>query len=132
MVRLFQEGTTIILAGSETSARVLTRAIYELAANTEYVSRIRQELRVEAVRVGQNAEDLTLNELEHLPWLTAVIKESLRIAAIITARLPRCPHESLQYRQWTIPAMVGVNLHAIWMCDADAANIADTCEFDTL
>ncbi|KAK5135452.1 hypothetical protein LTR08_005240 [Meristemomyces frigidus] len=110
VTRLFQEGVNVIIAGSETTARVMTRAIYELTANPDVMSRARQELKAEAARVGRPVEELTLNELEHLPWLAAVLKESLRMAAIVTSRLPRCPHEPMQYKQWTIPAMTPVSL----------------------
>ena len=40
---------------------------------------------------------------------TGVIKESLRITALVTSRLPLIsPHEHLQYHDWNIPPNVGL------------------------
>ncbi|KAK4541403.1 hypothetical protein LTR36_008004 [Oleoguttula mirabilis] len=110
VTRLFQEGVNVIIAGSETTARVLTRALYELTVNRDALIKTRHELRDTATRLDRSVEELTLTELEHLPWLAAVIKEALRIAAIPTSRLPLQAHEPLQYKQWTTPAMTPVSL----------------------
>ena len=112
--RLFHEGVNIIAAGSETTARLLTRVMYELTANPNAFIKARREVNEAADRTNKLVDGLTLVELERLPWLTAAIKESLRVAAIISSRLPLCPHEPLQYRMWTIPAMVSVCPSAVW------------------
>lgn len=47
---------------------------------------------------------------------TAVIREGIRLASVVTTRLPRsAPDEVLQYKEWDIPAgvsgaMILVNL----------------------
>lgn len=38
---------------------------------------------------------------------SAVLKEGLRLSAVVTTRLPRsAPEEALQYEKWTIPPRV--------------------------
>ncbi|KAK5122214.1 hypothetical protein LTR85_004124 [Meristemomyces frigidus] len=110
LTRLFHEGMNVIIAGSETTARVLTRALYELTANPDVFIKTRQELQETASRLCRPVSEVTLTELEHLPYFIAVTKEALRIAAIPTSRLPLLAPEPLQYGQWTIPAMTPVSL----------------------
>ncbi|KAK4552504.1 hypothetical protein LTR86_010348 [Recurvomyces mirabilis] len=110
LARLYDEGQNVMIAGSETSARILTRVIYELLTNTDELSRLHTELAEAQEQHSRCAQDLTWLELERLPWLTGIVKESLRIANIATSRLPVKPHESLRYLGWTIPAMTQVSL----------------------
>ncbi|KAL8729123.1 MAG: hypothetical protein Q9166_004954 [cf. Caloplaca sp. 2 TL-2023] len=68
--RITQEGFLVIVAGSETSARVLTAATYHLLANPETaLRRLTDELAV--VFVDQKSR-VDLRVLEQLPWLTPV------------------------------------------------------------
>ncbi|KAK5166725.1 uncharacterized protein LTR77_008269 [Saxophila tyrrhenica] len=108
--RLTDEAFSMIVTGGETSAKVLTRAIYYLAVDEPAFQRLRAELREALERANRNASALTLLELERLPWLTAIIRESLRISALVTSRLPLQPHTPLQYDRWIIPAMTPVSL----------------------
>lgn len=116
LARLYDEGQNVMIAGSETSARILTRVIYELLTNTDELSRLHTELAEAQEQHSRCAQDLTWLELERLPWLTGIVKESLRIANIATSRLPVKPHESLRYLGWTIPAMVSLNLELFYEC----------------
>ncbi|KAL9013617.1 MAG: hypothetical protein Q9173_001694 [Seirophora scorigena] len=40
----------------------------------------------------------------------AVVKESLRISAVVTSRLPVMAHEELKYREWVIPRRTPISL----------------------
>jgi cytochrome P450 len=123
--RLVQEAIGIIVAGSETVAKILTRTAYELTTNPSVLLKARKELADAAARLGK--PQLGLADLEKLPYLvsgarnlclmetsptdktstqTALIKEALRITAIATSRFPVQLYEPLQYNGFDIPAMV--------------------------
>ena len=100
--RIAQEGFVVIAAGSDTTSRVLTNATYHVLANkSRLLPRLQQEL-VEAMPDFDSQP--SLKTLESLEFLTAIIKEALRITAVLTSRLPViAPVESLQYGDWSIP-----------------------------
>ena len=124
--RMAQEGFIIIVAGSDTISRVFTAATYHTLANEMVLVRLREELRT---AIPDPNKDVELKAVESLPWLvrhavhyckdlaytngqlireqTAVIKEGLRIAALLTSRLPLIsPNKSMWYGDWEIPAGV--------------------------
>ncbi|KAF3804593.1 Trichodiene oxygenase [Colletotrichum gloeosporioides] len=99
--RMAQEGFGVLTASGDTIARTLTTAIYHLIANPEYLGRLRDEL--DSVMPDPNAST-HLKSLENLTWFPAVIKESLRISALITSRaVLQAPTEHLKYNDWIIP-----------------------------
>ncbi|KAL9013251.1 MAG: hypothetical protein Q9173_002036 [Seirophora scorigena] len=81
--RMGQEAFSIIAAGGETVARTLTTLTYHLISNPPI---------------------LAFHELEQLPWLTAVIKESMRLWGVMASRSPLVSPTPLQYKNWVIPA----------------------------
>ncbi|KAK5626012.1 hypothetical protein RRF57_001728 [Xylaria bambusicola] len=105
--RISHEAVTLLAAGGETTASVLTTAIYFIIANKQNVlPRLQEE--VDSVMSGVSRPSVA--DLERLPWLTAVIKEALRISTI-TARLTRvAPDEVLQYKDWVMPAGTAVSM----------------------
>ncbi|KAL8786111.1 MAG: hypothetical protein Q9213_002976 [Squamulea squamosa] len=107
--RITQEALVVLVAGGETTARVLTTAAYHLLANqATALSRLKEELAT--VFVEQDTR-VDVRDLEQLPWLTACIKESLRITALVTSRLPLVsPIEPLDYSGWQIPAGTPVSM----------------------
>lgn len=98
-----------MVAGGETTAQVLTVATFHLLKNkATALAKLKVELG--NVMVDPNAR-VDLKTLEKLPWLTAVVKESLRIAAIVTSRLPLVsPKEPLRYLSWEIPSGTPVSM----------------------
>jgi cytochrome P450 len=78
------ESMTLFVAGHETTALSLSWTWYLLSENPEAESRLHEELR--SVLGGQPAE---VSDLEKLPYLNAVIQESLRLypPAFIMARM---------------------------------------------
>ncbi|KAI0204166.1 cytochrome P450 [Astrocystis sublimbata] len=107
--RMAQEAFVTIVAGGETTARVLTMAMYcILASPAQVLKRLRSEL-VEIM--PEPTTQVSIPALEALPYLTAVIKESLRITALVTSRLPQVsPKERLQFREWVIPPGTPVSM----------------------
>ncbi|KAL8722842.1 MAG: hypothetical protein Q9225_000729 [Loekoesia sp. 1 TL-2023] len=120
--RIAQEGFVVLVAGGETTARVLTTATYHLLADKRSaLKRLKEEL---ATVMVEPDTQVPVKVLEQLPWLVrtcflpllnegmrpdvftqnAVIKESLRITALVTSRLPLVsPKEPLRYGEWEIP-----------------------------
>ncbi|KAH7407097.1 putative P450 monooxygenase [Phaeosphaeria sp. MPI-PUGE-AT-0046c] len=100
--RLRDEGQTMIAAGQETSSFFLQQASYFILANPSINARLVAELK----SAIPNAADIPLLAvLEQLPYLHAVVQEVHRFAHGVVGRLERVsPDESLQYKEWTIPA----------------------------
>ncbi|TVY17339.1 Cytochrome P450 monooxygenase sdnE [Lachnellula arida] len=103
--RLAQEGFALIAAGSETTARILTIATFHILDNPDILRRLQVELK--DVLRGRT-ELPSLDVLRELLWLTAVVKETLRIAALITSRLPVMAPTELHVAGWTIPSNVSL------------------------
>lgn len=106
--RLGEEGFLIIGAAAETVARALHTGMFQLIAHPEVVARLREEL--EGV-MGDSHELPPFSVLRALPWLTAIVKETLRTASVITSRLPLFTNEELKYQEWTIPPMTACSLN---------------------
>lgn len=62
------------MAGSETTATALTGAIYQLAKNQEVLSMLHKELSQNIT----NEAEIDFNSTAKLPYLGAIIQESLR------------------------------------------------------
>ncbi|KAI4212437.1 MAG: hypothetical protein LQ351_004870 [Letrouitia transgressa] len=100
--RLGQEGFVAIAAGGETCARMMSNAIFYILANRDHVlPTLAQELEEVMPTLTCRPE---LKTLERLPYLTAVIRETLRLTALITSRLPLvAPDQVLRYKDFIIP-----------------------------
>ncbi|KAI0593579.1 putative flavonoid 3-hydroxylase [Biscogniauxia sp. FL1348] len=106
--RMGQEGFEVIVAGSETTSRTLTLATYFVLSDQAVWNTVHQEL---LSLMPKQSSKPSLTELEGLVWLPAIIKEALRISALITARLPVIsPNEDLQYKEWVIPKGTPVSM----------------------
>lgn len=68
--RIAQEGFVVLVAGGETTARVLTTATFHILANKDTVlRRLKEELTT--VMVDPDIE-VDLKTLEQLPWLVSI------------------------------------------------------------
>ncbi|KAH7205127.1 cytochrome P450 [Fusarium redolens] len=83
---LVAEAGDILVAGSDTTATTLAVAIYQLISHPEAYDALKTEIRPAMLKT---AEDYDLKSIEQLPYLTACVKESLRIASAVPSRLPR-------------------------------------------
>lgn len=90
LLRLEQEGALLVLAGTESPAKSLNMLFYHLLANTQIMSKIREEL-------STVAQPASWTQLERLPYLTAVIEEAHRLSFGVTARTARIARETLMY-----------------------------------
>ncbi|KAK9766910.1 hypothetical protein K7432_003661 [Basidiobolus ranarum] len=81
---------TVVIAGYETTATVMSWILYELARNPQYQDRIRAEVEQAFGDVNQLDinQDLTVIEKvlsspeTHLPFVNAIIQESLRVHSV--------------------------------------------------
>ncbi|KAE8441145.1 hypothetical protein EG329_005828 [Mollisiaceae sp. DMI_Dod_QoI] len=113
--RLTDEGITVVGAGSHTVAWTLSVACYEILASPTIFKNIKAEF--STIKTDEASLAVFLAQLEKLPYLTAVIKEALRLAYGVSLRIPRtAPDTVLNYKGWEIPpgtavAMTTVLLH---------------------
>ncbi|KAL9110368.1 MAG: hypothetical protein Q9227_005099 [Pyrenula ochraceoflavens] len=112
--RLVQEGGLMVGAATVSTAWSLTAMTYCLAAHPEALLKLKSELR-SAFPSGPPSSPSDLPTLEHLPYLSAVLQESLRIGIGPSHRSPRIsPDKPLRFtdrtssseksqRTWLIP-----------------------------
>ena len=94
MERLTDEAVTIVVAGSETVAWALTVGTYHILANVSILRKLKTEL---ATAIPEPSKSMPQVTLENLPYLSAVIKESLRVSHGAASRLQRLAHEPLVF-----------------------------------
>jgi cytochrome P450 len=75
-------------AGSDTTAVTLSSALYYLYMNPEKLEKLRHEIDQKA-KQGTISDPLTFQEAQDMPYLQAVIKETLRIHPAVGTILPR-------------------------------------------
>lgn len=97
--------TLIIISGSETVATMLSGTINYLCQNTVVLKTLTDEVR----SASPHDEDLTLANLSQLPYLTAVIKEGLRITSPALMSFPRIvPAEGAMIAKHWVPGHVSL------------------------
>ncbi|KAF4547722.1 Cytochrome P450-like protein 71 [Elsinoe fawcettii] len=70
--------TTNVIAGSDTTAISLASVLYHLGKNSRARERLELEIE-EAIRSGRVSQPITYAEATQLPYLSAVIHESMRV-----------------------------------------------------
>ncbi|KAF9498262.1 cytochrome P450 [Pleurotus eryngii] len=69
--------SSIILAGHETTTSAMSRLLHILAARPELQERVREE--IVSARTNNDGKDLNYRQLDNLPLLDAVCRETLRL-----------------------------------------------------
>ncbi|KAF4332213.1 cytochrome P450 monooxygenase [Fusarium beomiforme] len=99
--QLIAESSTLFFAGTDTTASTVAIALWHLLHKPDLYTRLRTELKTV---MPEKDSQPTLKELESLPFLSACIKEGLRITCPPRGRLPRVvPPEGLQCNGVFIP-----------------------------
>lgn len=99
--RLNDEAIIVVGGAVETVQRNLTVATFHLLDNPSILSKLRTELRSIWPDPSTPAD---LPTLEHAPYLSAVISESLRLGGSTCLPSGRiAPSETLTYKGWVIP-----------------------------
>ncbi|KAI4253953.1 MAG: hypothetical protein LQ352_003376, partial [Teloschistes flavicans] len=104
--------------GSSTAPCVIASALYHLVQTPSCIAKARAEI---AAVVGGSDAELTLAHLDHLPYCTAIVRESLRLSAAAPGfniePLPATPSAPVQLvgGKYTIPAKqtVIIVLHGV-------------------
>ncbi|KZT53068.1 cytochrome P450 [Calocera cornea HHB12733] len=118
------EALTMIVAGSETTTMAMVSALHELSLNPGIQARIRAEvaeLMPEASRVDDVMESglPSFQVLQQQPYLSAVIKEVLRMYPSVPGLLPRVvPKDGMTVRNQFIPPGTAVAMQA-WTIHRD-------------
>ena len=99
---LLDEGDIILSGGTETTARALRVITYHLCANAAILKQLREEL--DTVQPLGSTAPASLQELEQLPYMTAVLTEGIRLSYGAVTRLTRiAPDRAIEYNEWIIP-----------------------------
>lgn len=105
--RLTDEGLTIIGAGTVTTAHTVAVIFYHLLSKPHCLEKLQREL----TTAYDTSARPTWTQLSHLPYLSAVVNEGIRLSFGVSHRLQRVsPDTSLLYKDWTIPPGTPVSL----------------------
>ncbi|KAJ5619755.1 hypothetical protein N7510_003739 [Penicillium lagena] len=96
-----------VLAGSETTAALISGCTYYLLRHRDKYTRLMSEIR----GAFEKESDITLASIAELPYLNAVLNESLRIYPPIPAMLPRLvPEGGAVINDQYVPGGVSVSI----------------------
>jgi len=82
---LYENGIALVVAGSETTATLLTGCTYFLCRNPEVLKKVQAEVR----SAFENDSEITLKSVNDLTYMLAVLSESLRIYPPSPFGIPR-------------------------------------------
>ncbi|KAF2494400.1 putative cytochrome P450 [Lophium mytilinum] len=111
--RLAVEANSLIAAGFETTGGTLTLMTYLVLSHPK----VHQTLLAELERAIPDPSKIPgYLVLERLPYLFAVVKESLRVSVGAYSRLSRVNrYEAMRYKQYTIPAGSAIGMSALFV-----------------
>lgn len=121
------EGIAILGAGTVTTSHNLVTTVYHILANLDILQAIEKE--IDGVISKEISAQALLARLEQLPYLTASIKEGLRISNVSSHRNIRIGvNRSLKFGEWIIPPGVSCGMTPL-MTHMDADIFPDPQEF---
>lgn len=118
--RILNEVDAVTSAGIETVGQTLRLTCFHIYNNPKILRRLRDELADISIHLGPNAAPTEgkpiLSQLERLPYLTAVVKEGLRMSPGIATRMARiAPDREISYGSYGIPAGTPVGMTVLLM-----------------
>ncbi|KAK0712207.1 cytochrome P450 [Apiosordaria backusii] len=114
--RVFSDVATVTGAGFETTSSVLRLIIYYVFSSPMILGQLRAELAEAAEKSTAPDYSIPLHKLEKLPYLTAVLKEGMRLSPAIATRSQRiAPDRDLIYDKYRIPAGTPVGMTVLFM-----------------
>lgn len=115
----------MVIGGSDTSSSSLEFTMAEVINKPEVMKRAQQELE-EVVGADKTVQE---SHIHKLPYLKAIMKESLRLHPVLPLMVPHSPNESTTVGGYTVPAgcQVFVNL---WAIHRDPSVWDNPLEFD--
>ncbi|KAK4066137.1 uncharacterized protein Triagg1_8205 [Trichoderma aggressivum f. europaeum] len=112
--RLAKEAQVLLGGGTASTARTIGFASYYILSRPELRSKLEAELKEPMANWPEQVP--TWAELEQLPLLQGIIKESLRLSYGVMHRLPRVfPDQAIQYKDFVIPPGIPVGMSAYLM-----------------
>ncbi|KAJ8107825.1 hypothetical protein ONZ43_g6617 [Nemania bipapillata] len=121
VARIFEDVSTVVTAGTGTTASALRLILVNIFSNPDILERLRAELASLRVK-NMDSTDVgaikfpDLKSLEQLPLLTSVLMEGLRLSPAVASRMTRiAPDRELYYKNWRIPAGTPVGMTTILM-----------------
>ncbi|KAI4252439.1 MAG: hypothetical protein LQ352_004287 [Teloschistes flavicans] len=120
---------TLLNAGSETTSTTVAATTYYLLQNPDILHRVQSEVRA----AFKTADDITLHAVSspnRLPYLEAVLKESLRCFPPVPTKLPRIvgPAGAVIDGSY-VSRNITVGVHA-WSASHSSANFANPDTFE--
>ncbi|KAL9596343.1 MAG: hypothetical protein Q9219_005860 [cf. Caloplaca sp. 3 TL-2023] len=113
--RLVEDAQTLVGAGSITTSLALSLATYYIISDKEVEAKLMEELEQ---AMPDTYHLLSLTELERLPYLSAIVLESLRISYGVSHRLQRvCPDQALTYGPYVLPPGTPISMTAVHIHD---------------
>ena len=106
--RITSEAQLAMVAGTLTMSGCLTAATYHVLADKDIHTRLMSDL---ARGIPEQQISPSLEQLEKMPYLVAIMYESLRLFYGVSHRLSRIfPDRPMYYKDWAIPAGVPVSM----------------------
>ncbi|VYS58648.1 unnamed protein product [Arabidopsis thaliana] len=115
----------IIIAGIDTGALTMIWTMTELARNPELMKKVQGEIRD---RLGNNRERITKEDLDKVPFLNLVIKETFRLHPVAPLLLPRETMAHVKVQGYDIPPKRRILVNA-WAIGRDPKLWTDPEEF---
>ena len=113
---LQDEAQTVMGAGTVTTAHILALATFYILDNPAILEKLQSELAT--ILDEKSNPSPRWQQLEQLPYLSAVITEALRIGYGVPTRLQRLfPDDVIQYRDYAIPTMTPISMTAMLIHD---------------
>ncbi len=122
--QLRDEVITLFLAGHETTANAVMWTLYLLSQHPEVEAKVMAEL----ASINQNQTPPTVRDLQGLPYLEMVVKESMRLYPP-AGGVTRAPIEDIQLGGYTIPAGASIAVSSYAM-HRDSEFFTDPLVFD--
>lgn len=108
--RVSAEARGLVGAGTLTTAHMLSITTYHILANPPILNRLCTEL---GGTIPNAASDPSLQTLEQLPYLTAILNQGLCVSYGSIHRLQRVhPDRTVTFNEWTIPPGTPVGMSA--------------------
>ena len=118
VIRLKEESAIVVGAGTLTTSWALSVATYHLLASPRILRKLKTEL-MSAIRVSDDP-NIPLSVLDNLPYLAAVIQETLRLSYGVASRLQRVSpdktmtfHDRTCNKDWIIPPNTPVGMTSV-------------------
>ncbi|KAK7265516.1 hypothetical protein RJT34_33136 [Clitoria ternatea] len=115
----------MVIGGSDTSSNTIEFAMVEMMQKPEVMRKVQEELEV-VVGKEKMVEE---SHIHNLPYMQAVMKETLRLHPVLPLLVPHCPSETTTVAGYTVPkgSRVFVN---VWAIHRDPSIWEKPLEFD--